>query len=211
MMMRRRFMALAAGLVAICELQVSAQDKAAAPPGKPPALSAPARTSIEGMRVPIKVTVLLSRYQGDKRVSSMPYMLGVMASAPAYGPSRKTTMNMGVEVPVMTTVFGGDGKTGPSTSYNYRSVGTNIDCNATFDESVPGLFQLTLVVSESSLGLDNNLKRPGGIAADVPSFRNFNSQFAALLRDGQTMQYTSATDPVTGEIMKIDVTLNVMK
>ena len=29
--------------------------------------------------------------------------------------------------------------------------------------------------------------------------------------DEQTTQYTSATDPVTGELMKIDVTLNVMK
>ena len=46
---------------------------------------------------------------------------------------------------------------------------------------------------------------------DVPSFRNFNSAFTALLRDGQTMQYTSATDPVSGEVMKIDVTAAVMK
>jgi hypothetical protein len=210
--MRRPFIALAAGLVAICAMQVSAQDKAAAAAGKQPSPTAPARTSIEGMRVPIKVTVLLSRYQGDKRVSSMPYMLGVMASATAYGPSQKTTMRMGVDVPVMTTMFGGDGKTAPSSSYNYRGVGTNIDCNATFDESVPGLFQLALIVSESSLGLDNaSAKRPGGVAADVPSFRSFNSQFSALLRDGQTTQYTSATDPVTGEVMKIDITLNVMK
>src|SRR5687768_6858868 len=124
MTMRRPFIALAAGLVAITALQVSAQDKAVAPPGKAPASSAPGRTSIDGMLVPIKVTVLLSRYQGDKRVSSMPYMLGVMASATAYGPSQKTTMRMGIDVPVMTTVFGGDGKTAPSSSYNYRSVGT---------------------------------------------------------------------------------------
>ena len=45
----------------------------------------------------------------------------------------------------------------------------------------------------------------------MPSFRNFNSSFTALLRDGQTMQYTSATDPVSGEVMKIDVTVAVMK
>ena len=32
-----------------------------------------------------------------------------------------------------------------------------------------------------------------------------------LLRDGQTMQYASATDSVTGEVVKIDVTLNVLK
>ena len=158
--------------------------------------------------VPLKVTVVLSRYQGEKRVSSMPYVLGVMASG--YGAGPKTTLRMGVEVPVVQTVFtGGDGKTLPSSSYNYRGVGTNIDCGAQFDEANGGIFQLTLTVSDSSIGLD--APKRSGVMPDVPSFRNFNSSFTALLRDGQTMQYTSATDPVTGEVMKIDVTVNIMK
>jgi hypothetical protein len=96
-------------------------------------------------------------------------------------------------------------------SYSYRSVGTNIDCTATYDEATAGLFQLALTVSDSSVGLEMPKRPGGGIVPDVPSFRNFNSSFTALLRDGQTTQYTSATDPVTGELMKIDVTLNVMK
>ena len=133
----------------------------------------------------------------------MPYVLGVLASGWGAGP--KTTLRMGVEVPVAATVFGGDGKTTPVSSYSYRSVGTNIDCGATFDEAIAGLFQLALTVSDSSLGLD--AAKRGGVAPDVPSFRNFNSSFTALLRDAQTMQYTSATDPVTGEVMKIDVTV----
>jgi hypothetical protein len=45
----------------------------------------------------------------------------------------------------------------------------------------------------------------------MPMFRSFNSSFQALLRDGQTTQYVSATDPVSGEVMKIDVTLNLLK
>jgi hypothetical protein len=32
-----------------------------------------------------------------------------------------------------------------------------------------------------------------------------------VLRDGQTAQSTSATDPISGEVLKIDVTLNVVK
>ena len=102
-----------------------------------------------------------------------------------------------------------DGKSTPISSYTYRGVGTNIDCGATFDEAVPGIFQLALTVSDSSLGLDT--AKRSGVMPDVPSFRNFNSSFTALLRDGQTMQYTSATDPVSGEVMKIDVTAAVMK
>ena len=45
----------------------------------------------------------------------------------------------------------------------------------------------------------------------MPAFRSFKSNFTVLLRDGQTTQYTSAVDPVSGEVMKIDVTLNVIK
>ena len=160
--------------------------------------------------VPLKVTVVLSRFQGDKKISSMPYVLGVMASG--WGPGPKTTLRMGVNVPVAQTVFGpgsGDNKSVPMSSYTYRDVGTNIDCGATFDEAVPGLFQLAVTVSDSSVGLDT--AKGGGAAPNVPSFRNFNSSFTALLRDGQTMQYTSATDPVSGDVMKIDVTAAVMK
>jgi hypothetical protein len=32
-----------------------------------------------------------------------------------------------------------------------------------------------------------------------------------MLRDGQSTQYTAATDPVSGEVLKIDVTLTVVK
>jgi hypothetical protein len=32
-----------------------------------------------------------------------------------------------------------------------------------------------------------------------------------VLRDGQSGQFTSAVDPISGEVLKIDVTLNVIK
>ena len=38
--------------------------------------------------------------------------------------------------------------------------------------------------------------------------RNFRSQTNVILRDGQSVQYVAATDPVSGELLKIDVTLN---
>jgi hypothetical protein len=190
-------------------IPVRAQEQ---PPAAPPEPKSAAARRIPPP-VPLKVTVTLSRYQGDKRVSSMPYALGVTASG--YGPAPKTTLRMGVDVPITQAVFPGpstDGKSAPPvSSYSYRSVGTNIDCTATYDEATAGLFQLTLTVSDSSVGLETPKRAGGGIVPDVPSFRNFNSSFTALLRDGQTTQYTSATDPVTGELMKIDVTLNLMK
>ncbi len=32
-----------------------------------------------------------------------------------------------------------------------------------------------------------------------------------MLREGQTTQLTTAADPITGEIMRVDVTLTVVK
>jgi hypothetical protein len=203
--MRLRPIVLIATLCLAAALPAAAQDT-------PPA--APSRPNAQTARVPLKVTVVLSRYQGDKRLSSMPYVLGVMSSARSWGPPHKTTLRMGTNVPITHTVVQGptvDGKPGSpaTTSYSYRDVGTNIDCAVSFDDSARGLFQVLLTVEDTSVGLDT--PKRSGLAPDVPTFRSFNSSFTALLTEGQTMQYMTATDPVTGEVMKIDVTLAVMK
>jgi hypothetical protein len=45
----------------------------------------------------------------------------------------------------------------------------------------------------------------------MPVFRSFRSTNTLVLRDGQTRQFTAATDRVSGEVVRIDVTLNVVK
>ncbi len=132
--MKIRFAAGIALLAALLAPPLVAQEPVPPPQPTPPGQPAGARKT--PAPVPLKVTVVLSRFQGEKRISSMPYVLGVMASG--WGPGPKTTLRMGVDVPVTTTVFGGDNKTAPVSSYSYRSVGTNIDCGATFDEAIAG-------------------------------------------------------------------------
>jgi hypothetical protein len=99
----------------------------------------------------------------------------------------------------------------PQCSFSYRTVGTNIDCSAeTLGE---GLYRLSLTVDDSSVGLNPAQSSPAQspILSDARSFRNFKSSFAILLRVGQTMPYTSAPDPVSGEVTKIDVGLSIVK
>jgi len=197
------------GSIAICPIGASAQEMPIPPGGA--MQTGGSRTPPP---VPVRVTVVLARYQGDKRISSMPYVLGVMASG--YGPAQRTRLRMGTDVPVVQTVFGApaEGKSStPQTSYTYRNVGTSIDCLATYDQAIAGVFNLSLTVTDSSIGLETGQKKTGsgGIVENIPAFRSFSSEFTAVLKDGQTMQYTSATDPVTGDVTKIDVTLNVMK
>jgi type II secretory pathway component GspD/PulD (secretin) len=170
---------------------------------KPPA-DMPQRAAAE--QIPLKVQILVTRTQGEKKVSSIPYTLSVVAND-----NDKTSMRMGVDVPVPQTVFkGSDTSSVPVSSYNYRSVGTNIDCSARTIEG--GWFKLDLAVSDTAVFVTEK----GGSAAPsalagVPSFRTFTSSFNLLLKDGQTAQHTAATDPVSGEVLKVDVTVTVLK
>jgi len=43
-----------------------------------------------------------------------------------------------------------------------------------------------------------------------PLFRRFDTNLEPWLRDGQSIQTIASTDPVTGEVVKIDVTVNVI-
>ena len=148
--------------------------------------------------VPLKVQLVVSRYAADKKVSSLPYTLWVTAND-----KKPTSVRMGVQVPYATTTISGTGET---QSYSYRDVGTNIDCLAV--GQADGLFSLDITLNDSSVGFDS---KESQTLKGAPAFRNFKSNFNILLKDGQTAQYASATDPVNGETLKLDVTLNVLK
>jgi hypothetical protein len=159
-------------------------------PDPPPAPQAPAP------QVPLRVQVVVTKLLGEKTLSSIPYTMSVVSNA------GRTSMRMGVDVPVAAS----------PTSYNYRSVGTNIDCTA--DAMATGSFRLTLAVTDTAVLPSSpaaQAEREASPAAHAASFRNFTANFYLLLRDGQTAQHTAATDPVSGETVRIDVTLNVLK
>lgn len=150
--------------------------------------------------VPLKVQLVVSRHNGDKKISSLPYTLWVSANG------RITTqVRMGVQVPIATTLFSKEGAATPS--YSYRDVGTNIDCLA--QTHADGFYVLEIKLNDSSVSFDP--KESASTVKGVPAFRNFTSNFNIMLKDGQTAQYASATDPVSGETVKVDVTINVLK
>lgn len=158
-----------------------------------------------GPLVPLEIEIVISRYQADKKISSVPYLLAVNAEG---GESK---LRMGIDVPVYSTAFtpGTAAKDAPQAlrSYNYRSVGTNITSSA---RSAPeNRFEVSLYVEDSSVYTGTDKTVPG--SEGMPVFRNFNSTNTLLLRDGQTRQYTAAVDRVSGEVVKVDVTLRVVK
>src|SRR5687768_13825080 len=96
--------------------------------------------------VPLKVQVVLSRFKGEKKIGSLPYVLGVTAN---HLPG--TSLRMGVQVPIQSV-----------TGYTYREVGTNIDCIA----RSAGLdrFQLQMAVEDSSIHVET---APGEASANI--------------------------------------------
>ncbi len=112
---------------------------------------------------------------------------------------------MGVQVPITTSAV----PQNPAVlqSYQYKDVGTNIDCQAV--GQADGTFNLEIKLNDSSVSYDS--KDPTQALKGIPAFRNFTSNFSILLKDGQTAQYASATDPVSGETLRVDVTVNVLK
>ena len=177
-------------------------------PGSPAAERPPAallpRSEQPRALVPLKVQIVLSRFKGDKKIGSLPYILGVAAND-----RLATSLRMGIEVPI-----GRKGESGPFAGISYRSVGTNIDCQA--DSSADGAYRLAIKVDDTSVlpEASDGSAASGvrtAIIGDMPAFRAFKSNFTVVLRDGQTTQYTSAADPISGEVMKIDVSLSVIK
>ena len=198
--MRRQLMMWAVLLMAAGVSGTVARAQQPTGPPQPASVSKPAMVSLE-------VEVVLARYQGDKKISSIPYTLNVTANGD------QTTLNMGTEVPVATSTFTptnpGGTQPAPLRSYNYRPIGTNFILRATTVSD--NLYQIQLNVEDSSVFTPDARQQAMPMAPDVPAFRSFKGTNSLLLKDGQTRQYTVATDRVTGEVLKVDVSLKVLK
>jgi hypothetical protein len=50
-----------------------------------------------------------------------------------------------------------------------------------------------------------------GVKNAPPIARNYQSQNTVQVKDGETAQFTAATDRTTGEVIRIEVTAKVLK
>ncbi|MGB8476824.1 MAG: hypothetical protein WCE61_22315 [Candidatus Acidiferrum sp.] len=169
---------------------------------KPAEVAKPAKS--EKAITPLRVQVVFNEYDGDKKISSLPYTFLVNADdhgAPA-------AVRMGLRVPIETSSNPG------VKQFQYMDVGTNLDGRA--EKTDDGRFLLKLGVERSSVyvpGTEGKSAAVGGseISSAQPIVQQFRTQVNLLIRDGQTIQSTVATDPVTGRVLKVDVTANVLK
>jgi hypothetical protein len=154
-------------------------------------------------KTPLEVQVVVSRYAGEKRISSMPFVLTVNAvgSSQLLGVAENARLRMGSRVP---------GLSGGPVDEVY--IGTNIDCRAR--SMGDGRFELSVSIEDFSLATDGPVPATGTIPVTPsgrPIVRSFTSSQNLILRNGESRQFTAATDRVSGETVRIDVTMKVVK
>jgi hypothetical protein len=156
----------------------------------------------------LKLQVTITETEGEKKVVNLPYAFYLRVGEP--GPVTPwTKVRMGSRVPVYVGKDGG---------MQYIDVGTNIDARGFAVED--GRFDLNLNLERSwvegdvAVPLDRPLAQGGdGHSGQFrePVIRQFKTELALTMKDGQTMQSTVATDPLSGKVLAINVTMNVVK
>jgi hypothetical protein len=182
-------------------MQASAQDAKSAEPSRAVRASDAKVPDTSKSIVPLKVTVVFYEYDGEKKLSTLPYVLLLKADESSRYVGK---VRIGVKVPIWTG--------GKESAIQYQDVGSNLDCFAQVAED--GRYMLDLSLERSSI-YPNSSEYPAASKPDEqphqPLVRQFRANLALMLRDGQTTQNTVATDPLNGHTVKVEVTLNVVK
>lgn len=176
-----------AGLILLlsCSAVLSAQD---APQGQP----ASKKSDLTQAVIPLKIQVVFTEFDGEKKIASLPYTFSVNADERRTRPNSQ--VRNGVRVPIAVN----------KDQYTYLDIGTNIDCSALQQDD--GRFKLTMNFERSSLPPDFNAS-----SNTQPVVRQFKAEINPVLKDGQTTEGIVATDPLSGHVYRVSVTLNVLK
>jgi len=163
--------------------------------------------------IPVKVAVTFTEFEGEKKLKSLPYTL-IVAAGPQTpnAPPPTAQLKMGSRVPV----YAGQDQ------MQYLDVGSAISCTAFHAKNDRFDIRLELVRSwvEGNLPVPSAENASSSKASSSQSYwaqfpepivRQFKSELSLTLRDGQTVESTFATDPLSGKVFKVEVTLTVLK
>jgi hypothetical protein len=152
--------------------------------------------------IPVKVQVVFSEYDGEKKISSMPYSFTAITNEKVGG-YYSASLRTGVRVPI--EAGGAEQKT------SYMDVGSNIDCGLrTTDDD---RYHLYMIFERSALSPNSGpqTEKLQASRPDAPPLvRQFKASVNMILKDGQTSE-TVSTDPINGHSLHLSVTINVPK
>jgi hypothetical protein len=190
------------GILLLCLLVLATP----AQPQDKPTKEEPKSADVRSDGPQLRVQIVFSEYEGDKKIKSLPYTLLVRPE----GDTPWSKIRMGSRVPVYLGNERG--------SMQYFDVGTNIDCRANVVQD--GRYRLLMILERSwvegevLIPIENRAGPSGDLNASQfrePIIRQFRSDNNVTLRDGQTMETNLATDPVSGKVVKLEVSISVVK
>lgn len=201
-MKTRAYSVVAVALVIVAGVTLRAQEQSAQASASAQGAATAEQTRERRLAsiVPLKVTIVLSKYQGEKKIASEPYELSLRTDG--NNASIRMATQMSAEPPPPAP----PGAARPAPRPNPF---TNIDCSATSLDS--GRYALTVTIEDSSIYEDNQRNADGSKTERTRSVRMFRTTNALVLRDGQSTEFTAATDKSSGEGIKAAVTLTVVK
>jgi len=144
-------------------------------------------------KVPVKLQIVFSKYEGERKTSSLPYTVFATANGD------RVQINVGTNVPIV----------GSSGAVTYTNLGTNIDCTVTTES---GRYKVSVNLKDNYLVVpkpeaENANVRP----ADAQSYGQFSFSGSLTVKEGETKQIVSAADRASGEVVKVDITLTLDK
>lgn len=159
----------------------------------------------------LKVQIVFTEYEGDKKLKSLPYSFLITTRTRDAHPEAK--IRIGNRVPVYTG--------GERGAVSYMDVGTNIDSWA--EGVAPGQYRVYLSMERS--WVEGNVAVPlekvpstqsgGGESHPTefrqPIVRQYRAEITPILKDGQTLETQMATDPLSGRVVKLEVSMSVLK
>ena len=163
-------------------------------------------SDVKASAATLKLQVTITEQAGEQKVANLPYTFFVRGGEG--GPASPwTKVRMGSRVPVHA------GKEG----VQYFDVGTNIDARAV--ATADGHFDLSLNLERSWVEGEApvSTEKAGSVGESNPTqnkepiIRQFKTELTLTMRDAQTIQTTQAADPLSGRVLTITVTMNVVK
>src|SRR5262249_8074558 len=190
-------------LFAVCASSVFAQDKSKSEEQK--------AEEYRFTLASLKVQVVFTEYEGDKKLKVLPYSFLVTTQTREGRPNTK--IRVGNRVPIY---IGGE-----HNGVTYMDIGTNIDSSA--ECVAPGQYRLYLSMERS--WVEGNVMVPvekapstlsGGGESHTAQFaqpvvRQYKAELTPILKDGQSIETNLATDPLSGRVVKLEVSISVLK
>src|SRR5580704_3853294 len=166
------------------------------------------KTKVEVQTTPIKVQIVFTEFEADKKIKSLPYVMYMNAPNSSELRAGWVKFRIGSRLPVYV------GKN----EMQYMDVGTNVDARSAYTGDGHVLLQMTLErswvegeVSVPMMRSDSSPSDPSGGHFQEPIVRGFKSELDLKLREGQPVESNMATDPISGRVLKVEISFAVVK